>query len=55
MSGNLLLLGKKIFEIPPIFKSGQGICAKKVKHGHYVFPSWTPRLPETQHRPLLHQ
>ena len=31
MSGNILSLGNKIFEIPPFFQPGQGIWAKKVQ------------------------
>ena len=37
-SENVLLLGRKIFEIRHFFKPGQGIWAKKFTHTHYVFP-----------------
>ena len=39
MSGNILFLGNKIFEI-----FGQEIWAKKLTHAHYVFPPWRRSL-----------
>ena len=40
MSGSIIFLGKKIFEIPPFFQSRPGIWAEKFTHAHYVFPPW---------------
>ena len=49
MSGNILFLGNKIFEIPPFFKPGQGIWAKKFTHPHYVFPPWKVHRVRSMH------
>ena len=38
MSGNILFLGNKIFEILPFFSNPAR--AKKFTHAHYVFPPW---------------
>ena len=54
-SGNVLLLGKKSFEIKSrqFFKPGQGIWAKKFTHAHFVFPPWmlTDGLPVSKFIP----
>ena len=41
MSRNILILGKKIFEIPPFSQTRPGdLGKKKFTHAHYVFPPW---------------
>ena len=39
-SGNVLLLGKKVFEIPPFFQTRPRDLEKKFTHAYYVFPPW---------------
>ena len=43
MSGNILFLGNKIFEIPPFFQTRPGDLGKQV-HAHYVFPPWISNM-----------